>query len=85
VMPRHCRTVNRRSFLHPEGFTITICGDFPIHRCRCGGEGLYQCDYPTVPGNTCDAYLCQHCRRPQTPTGKDFCPKHDEVVMEAGR
>lgn len=53
-MPRQCRT-----FQHPEGFNIIICGDFPIHRCRSGGEGRYQYDYPTKLGKTCDAYLCE--------------------------
>lgn len=78
-MPRHCRTVHRRTFQHPEGFAITICGDFPTHRCRCGGEGRYQCDYPTAPGKTCDVYLCWRCCRPQG-RGVDYCAKHAQEV-----
>lgn len=65
----------------PEGGTAIVCGTKPMKACICQAKvSAYLCDYPMElsPG-TCDAPLCDDCRRPQGPN-IDYCPDHDNAT-----
>jgi hypothetical protein len=55
---------------------VRIGGKRPSCACsRCGRPATIQCDYPTGPGKTCDAWLCRTCAIPVGPD-RDYCRYH---------
>jgi hypothetical protein len=57
-----------------------VCGPRPRRRtCQqpgCRAPALFQCDWPTPSGGTCDRYLCAAHRVSPPGEGVDFCPEH---------
>jgi hypothetical protein len=44
----------------------------------CGKPHVALCDWPTKPGKTCDAKLCEQHRHPVGPDA-DYCPPHHKL------
>lgn len=63
----------------PGGGRAFVCGGRRARRkCKCGEIAGLQCDFPTRPGKTCDAYLCTTCAIEVGPD-KHHCPSHNEA------
>ena len=70
----------------PDGSVVVVHSSKPIKACSVCQSKLssFLCDAPVErPGlpATCDAPLCDDCRRPQGPD-IDYCPNHEEAKRE---
>ncbi len=67
----------------PDGTVMIVCSRRKYPPCSvCGAPSQYQCDYPTGPGETCDAYLC--ARHAWTrKRGVHYCPEHEAAYRAA--
>lgn len=68
---------------HRVGNAIVCTGRRPLHRCGCGHQALFQCDWKVGNGKTCDEHLCE-LHALQVADDKHLCPKH-QVTYEQWR
>ena len=72
------REVARHIAAPSQPFPVKIRGGLVVMTrtdVACTRTAVFQCDFATSAGKTCDRWLCPRCRAPQGPN-RDYCPDH---------
>ena len=74
-----CKVIKTRDF------SAIVCsrGGRPIRCTKCGRPANRLCDWPVLPGKTCDKGICASCSY-QPELGTDYCPDHAAAHARAG-